>query len=105
MNLLMNIYSDLFPHTGIADWFYAFAGVMLHVLLKIKNIPWEKLDWKVWIKHNLLGVIYTAITIVIMLGILPSVFANYNAVYSLFVGYSFNSMFKQLLKTRSTILK
>lgn len=102
---LLNIYHELFPKTGIADWFYAFAGVILHVLLKIKNIPWERFDLRIWLHHNILSVVYSLITIFICLSILPTVYAGYNGFDSVLIGYCSNSLFKQLLKNRSTIIR
>lgn len=100
MEKLIEIYHDIFPQTGIADWYYAFFGLLFHAVLKLKNVTFERFKWKVFLGQFLPVWFFSLCTIVILLGALPQVLVNYSILDSALIGYSSSSLFKQLLKNR-----
>jgi hypothetical protein len=100
MKTLIEIYHQLFPHTGIADWYFALMGLLVHVLMKAKHIPFHRFKWRIFIGEFIPVWFLCAVTLIILLGILPVVWKNYNLLDSALIGYSSSSIFKQLLKNR-----
>lgn len=99
MEKFIDIYHSLFPHTGLADWFYAFVGLMVHVAVKLKNVPLKKFRWRVLLQEYVIVWYISLLTIMICLGSLPQVMSNYSILDSALIGYSSSSFFKQLFKT------
>lgn len=100
MEKLIEIYNEVFPHTRMADWFYAFLGLMIHVAVKLKNVHWQEFKLKRFLGEFLPVWFFAIITIVICLGALPQLMSNYNVLDSALIGYGSSSMFKQMFKSR-----
>jgi len=104
MEKLIEMYRDVFPHTGIGDWFYALCGLLLHVIVKIKHVPFHQFKAKRFFGEFLPVWFYSVIVIVILVGGLPQLMTNYNLLDSALIGYSSSSIFKQLLKSKTSNL-
>lgn len=104
METFVNIYHSLFPHVELRDWFFAFLGLLLHVGMKLKNIPFRHFKWKIFLDEFAPVWFFTVVTIIICLGSLPQVMTDYSTLDSALIGYSSASMFKQLFKTRLSTL-
>ncbi len=100
MEKIIEIYNEIFPQTGLSDWFYAFLGLMLHVIVKLKNVSFKHFKWKVFLGEFLPVWHFSLITIVILVGTLPLVMSNYNTLDSALIGYASSSIFKQLFKSK-----
>lgn len=100
METIVSTFQHLFPNTGYRDWFFSFLGLLLHLSLKLKNVPLKQFKWKILLDDFAPAWFFTIVTIVICLGTLPQVFVHYSALDSAFIGYSSASLFKQLFKTR-----
>ena len=96
----MTIYNQIFPNTGIADWFYALLGLILHAVVKLKTGPLKQFKWSIFLEDFVAVWIISVITITICLGTLPSVFTDYNLLDSALIGYSSSSIFRTLLKQK-----
>ena len=100
METIIENYKHLFPHTSMADWFYALLGLCIHAILKLKTVPLKKFKWQIFL-HDFLSVWAISImTIAICLGTLPQVLDSYSVFDSAMIGYTSSSVFKQLVKTR-----
>ena len=100
MEKIIEIYHSLFPYTGPADWFYALVGLMIHVAVKLKNVPLKKFRWRILLQEYVIVWYISVLTIMICLGSLPQVMSNYSTLDSALIGYSSSSFFKQLFKTK-----
>jgi hypothetical protein len=100
MKTFLDIYHSIFPHTGIADWFFALLGLLVHVVVKLRHLKLSTINWKVFFQDYTIVWLISLITIAICLGTLPQVYSSYNTLDSALIGYSSSSLFKQLLKTR-----
>jgi len=101
METLIEIYHQVFPKTTLSDWSYAFLGLLAHVLIKLKNIPWRKFKWKIFLGEFLPVWHFSLLTIFILIGALPQVMSNYSVLDSALIGYASSSIFKQLLKSKT----
>jgi hypothetical protein len=104
METIYEIYNNLFPHTGMADWFYALLGMLLHALVKLKNIPLGLFKWKIFFEEFAIVWFISFLTIFICLGTLPIVLEKYNTLDSALIGYSSSSLLKSIFKTRRSII-
>ena len=100
METLIKIYNDLFPQTTLADWFYAFMGLLVHLGLKMKNIPFKHFKWSLFLEEFLPVWYMCMATIIICVGTLPHVMDEYSTLDSALIGYGSSSFFKQLFKFR-----
>lgn len=100
MNTLASIYQSLFPHTGIADWFFACCGLLLHAVIKLKTVPFKQFKWKIFLEDFIAVWIVSLMSIVICLGTLPHVLDHYSLLDSALIGYSSSSILRQLLKQK-----
>lgn len=100
MNTLINIYNSIFPHTGIADWFFAIMGLLLHALMKLKTVPFKQFQWKIYLEDFVIVWFISLLTITICLGTLPQVLDNYSKLDSALIGYSSSSILRQLFKQK-----
>jgi len=100
METIIENYKNLFPHTGMADWFYAFLGMCIHALLKLKTIPFKQFKWKLFLDDFLSVWAISIVTIALCLGLLPQILDSYSVFDSAMIGYASSSVFKQLVKTR-----
>jgi len=100
MENIVKIYESLFPHTSMADWFFALLGLCIHALLKLKAVPKGKFKMKIFLDDFLSVWAISIITIVVCLGTLPQVLDSYSVFDSAMIGYASSSIFKQLTKTR-----
>lgn len=101
MEKIIEIYNEVFPHTTIADWFYALLGLLLHVIVKLKNVSFKHFKWRMFLGEFLPVWHFSIITIFILVGTLPQVMENYNVLDSALIGYSSSSIFKQLFKSKT----
>ena len=101
MNKVIEMYREVFPHTGLGDWFYAFCGLLLHVIVKIQSVSFHHFKWRRFLEDFLPVWFYSLIAIVILVGVLPQVMPDYNLLDSALIGYSSSSIFKQLLKSKT----
>ena len=104
MEKLTEMYREVFPNTGLGDWIYAICGLLLHVIVKLKNVSFKHFKWKRFLGEFLPVWFYSLISIAILVGGLPQIMTNYNFVESALIGYSSSSMFKQLLKSKTSNL-
>ena len=104
MEKLTEMYREVFPHTGLGDWFYALCGLLMHVIVKLKRVSVKHFKWKRFFGEFLPVWFYSCIAIVILVGGLPQIMTSYNVVESGLIGYSASSVFKQLLKTKTSNL-
>lgn len=104
METFLNSLHSLFPHVESRDWFFAFLGLLLHLSLKVKNIPFKHFKWKILFDEFIPVWFFSLVSIIICLGTLPQVLENYSPLDSAFIGYSASSLFKQLFKTRLSTL-
>lgn len=100
MNTFLSIYNSLFPHTGISDWFFAFLGLLLHAVMKLKTVPLKQFQWKIYLDDFLIVWTISLLTIAICLGSLPQVINGYNLLDSALIGYSSSSILRQLFKQK-----
>lgn len=100
MNILASIYQTLFPHTSIADWFFATLGLLLHAVIKLRTVPIKQFKWKIFLNDFLAVWVVSLMTIVICLGTLPQVLEQYSLLDSALIGYSSSSLLRQLLKQK-----
>lgn len=100
MEKLIEIYYEIFPKTGLSDWFYALLGLMLHIVVKLKNVKFKNFRWKIFLGEFMPVWFFCMFSIVILVGTLPLVMTNYNGLDSALIGYASSSIFKQLFKTR-----
>lgn len=100
MNTLASIYQSLFPHTGIADWFFALLGLLLHAVIKLRTVPLKQFKWKIFLEDFVAVWVTSITTIVICLGTLPQVLEQYSVLDSALIGYSSSSLLRQLLKQK-----
>lgn len=101
MEKLIEIYNEIFPKTTLSDWFYAFLGLMLHVVVKLKNVSFKNFKWKIFLGEFLPVWHFSLIAIFILVGTLPQVMTSYNVLDSALIGYASSSIFKQLFKHRT----
>lgn len=100
METFVNIYHSLFPHVELRDWFFAFLGVLLHLIVKLKNIPFKHFKWSLFLEEFVPVWFFSLTTVFICMGTLPQVLGNFTALDAALIGYSSSSLFKQLLKQR-----
>lgn len=100
METLSNIYHNLFPHVELRDWFFAFLGIMLHLAVKLKNIPFSHFKWSLFLEEFVPVWFFSFTTVFICMGSLPQVLVNFSSFDAALIGYSSSSLFKQLLKQR-----
>lgn len=101
MKTLIEIYHSVFPHTSMADWFYALLGLLLHAFIKVKHLSFKNFKWKIFMGEFLPVWHFSVLTVFILLGALPQVMQNYSVLDSALIGYSSSSLFKQLLKSKT----
>ena len=101
MKTIIDIYHEIFPHTTIADWFYALLGLLLHVAVKLKNVSFKHFKWKTFLGEFLPVWYFALIAIFILVGGLPQVMSDYNILDSALIGYSSSSILKQLFKSKT----
>lgn len=100
METIRELYHQIFPHTGLADWFYALLGLMIHAIMKLKTVPFKQFQWKIFLE-DFIGVwALSVLSIILCLGTLPSVLDGYNQLDSALIGYSSSSMIRQLFKQK-----
>lgn len=99
-NQILDYYTQVFPNTSWADWFYALLGLFVHTLLKLKTVPLKQFRWRIFIEHFIPVWFVALIHIVILVGTLPQVLEHYNQLDSALIGYSASSIFRQLFKTK-----
>jgi len=104
METIVNSFQHLFPHTDLRDWFFAFLGLILHVGMKLKNVPFKHFKWKIFLNDFCPVWFFSVVTIIICLGTLPQVMTDFSSLDAALIGYSSSSMFKQLFKTRISTL-
>lgn len=100
MNTLASIYQSLFPNTGIADWFFALLGLLLHAVIKLKTVPLKQFKWKIFLEDFVAVWVISLMTITICLGTLPQVLEQYSLLDSALIGYSSSSMLRQFFKQK-----
>lgn len=100
MEKIIQFYHEAFPQTGLSDWFYALLGLMLHVIVKLKNVSFKHFKWKVFLGEFLPVWFFCLISIVILVGTLPIVLSNYSGLDSALIGYASSSIFKQMFKSK-----
>ena len=100
MEPILNTLSHLFPGVEARDWFFAFLGVLLHLIVKLKNIPFKHFKWPLFLEEFVPVWFFSLVTVVICMGTLPQLFANFSSLDAALIGYSSSSLFKQLLKQR-----
>lgn len=100
MNTIASIYQSLFPNTGLTDWFFAFLGLLLHAVMKLKTVPFKQFKWSIFLNDFLIVWTISFLTIAICLGTLPQVLENYSLLDSALIGYSSSSILRQLFKTK-----
>jgi hypothetical protein len=100
MNTLSELYITVFPHTGVSDWFFAFLGLLLHAVMKLKTVPLKQFQWRIFLNNFLFVWAIAFITIAICLGTLPSHLEHYSLLDSALIGYSSSSILRQLLKEK-----
>jgi len=100
MEKLNEIYKEIFPHTSMADWFYALMGLLLHAVIKLKNISFKHFKWRIFIGEFLPVWYFSLCSLFILIGGLPQLMSNYNILDSALIGYASSSVFKQLLKSK-----
>ena len=98
MEKIIQFYNEAFPQTSLSDWFYALLGLMLHAIVKLKNISFKDFKWKVFLGEFLPVWLFCLISIVILVGTLPIVLNNYSGLDSALIGYASSSIIKQLFK-------
>lgn len=104
METILHYYHSLFPHVELRDWFFALLGVMLHVIVKIKNIPFRHFKLSLFLEEFVPVWFFSLTTVVICMGSLPQILDGFTALDAALIGYSSSSLFKQLLKTRMSRL-
>jgi hypothetical protein len=100
MQQFSSIYQNLFPHTGISDWFFAFLGLLLHAVMKLKTVPLKQFQWRIFLNDFLIVWTIAFLTIIICLGTLPTYLENYSHLDSALIGYSSSSILRQLFKQK-----
>ena len=100
MQHLSSIYQHLFPHTGSSDWFFAFLGLLLHAVMKLKNVPLKQFQWRIFFNNFFMVWAIASLTIAICLGTLPSYLDSYSVLDSALIGYSSSSILRQLFKQK-----
>src|SRR5215510_12577620 len=100
MNSIASIYQSLFPNTSLTDWFFAFLGLLLHAVIKLKTVPLKQFKWRIFLGDFLIVWTISFITIMICLGSLPQVLEHYSLLDSALIGYSSSSILRQLFKTK-----
>ncbi len=100
MQHIISIYNSIFPHTSLSDWFFAFLGLLLHVVMKLKTVPIAQFKWHILLSNFLWVWIIALITIVICLGTLPTYLDSYSVLDSALIGYSSSSIIRQLFKQK-----
>lgn len=98
--IIIDYYNQLFPNTGLADWFYSILGLLVHALLKLKTVPLKQFRWRIFLEHFSPVWFVALISIAILLGTLPQVLEQYNLLDSALIGYSASSLLRQLFKTK-----
>ena len=104
MEKIIEIYHTLFPHIGMADWFYALLGMLLHGLVKIKNIPFKKFKLKIFLEDFMVVWGIAVLSVFICLGTLPMIFPGFSSLDSALIGYSSSSFLRALFKTRTKLI-
>ena len=100
METFVNIYHSLFPHVEFRDWFFAFLGVLLHLIVKLKNIPFKHFKWPLFLEEFVPVWFFSFTTVIICMGTLPQVLTEFSSLDAALIGFSSSSLFKQLLKNR-----
>jgi len=100
MDTFLKAYHSLFPNVELRDWFFAFLGVLLHLIVKLKNIPFKHFKWPLFLEEFVPAWFFSLVSIIICMGSLPQVMGNFTALDAALIGYSSSSLFKQLLKNR-----
>jgi hypothetical protein len=100
METIIKIYHDLFPLVELKDWFFAFMGIIMHLAIKLKNIPFKHFKWSLFFEEFLPVWYFSLATVFICMGILPREMVGFSAFDAALIGYSSSSIFKQLLKSR-----
>ena len=100
METILKIYDTLFPNTTIEEWFYGLLGMLLYLGVKVKNIPFRRFKWNLFLDEFIPVWFFSAITVIICLGTLPQLLTDFSVVDAALIGYSSSSLFKQLLKSR-----
>lgn len=104
METIIGIYHNLFPHVELRDWFFAFLGILLHLIVKLKNIPFKHFKWPLFLEEFVPVWFFSIVTVFICMGSLPQVMSGFTSFDAALIGFSSSSLFKQLLKNRlSTI--
>jgi len=101
MEKLTEIYNEAFPHTGMADWFYSLLGLLLHVIIKLKSVPFRQFKWKIFFGEFLPVWQFSALTIFILMGTLPQLMDDYSILDSALIGYASSSIFKEAFKSKT----
>lgn len=101
MEKIIEIYNEIFPHTTMADWFYALLGLILHIGVKLSKVSFRHFKWRIFLGEFIPVWHFAVITIFILVGTLPQVMTNYNILDSALIGYSSSSIFKQLFKSKT----
>jgi hypothetical protein len=101
METIRQIYHNLFPSIGIADWIYAIAGMLLHGLIKLKNIPFKTFKLKIFLEDFLVVWLISLLSIFICMGTLPQLFPGYSTLDSALIGYSSSSILRSVFNIRS----
>lgn len=101
MEKLIEIYYEVFPKTTAADWFYALLGLLLHIVVKLKNISFRRFKWKIFLGEFIPVWHFAVISVAILVGTLPLVMDNFNTLDAALIGYSSSSIFKQLFKSKT----
>lgn len=104
MEKAIQIYHSLFPHIGIADWFYCVLGLALHCWLKVKHISLKNFKPDIFFNDFAPVWIYSAVCIIICMGTLPYYIGSYTHLDSALIGYTSGSFFKQVLSQRAQAL-
>jgi hypothetical protein len=100
MEKIIEIYNEVFPKTGLSEWFYALLGLLLHVVVKLKNVKFKHFKWRVFLGEFLPVWFFCLFSIVILVGTLPLVMANYSVLDSALIGYASSSVIKQMFKSK-----
>lgn len=103
MEKIIEIYHNLFPHTTIADWFYALLGMLVHALMKFKNIPLKEFSFKIFFEDFSIVWFVSLLSIFICLGTLPQILDEFSTLDSALIGYSSSSFLKAVFKSRKKI--
>lgn len=100
METIIESLKSMYPKVSIADWFFAFMGLALHAVVKLKTVPFKQFRWKIFLEDFVVVWLTSIMTIAICLGTLPYFFQGYSVLDSALVGYSSSSLLRSLLKQK-----